>query len=98
MANKFAIITGASTGFELTRIAAENGYDLLVAADEPLINAAGEDFKQHGVAVTSIEAVLSTLQGVDKLFAATGSRQVDLLCANAGRGLGHGFLQQDVAD
>ena len=42
MVNKFAIITGASTGigFELASIAAENGYDLLVVADEPLINAA----------------------------------------------------------
>ena len=36
MAEKFAIVTGASTGigFELASIAAENGYDLLVVADE----------------------------------------------------------------
>lgn len=100
MANKFAIITGASTGigFELASIAAENGYDLLVVADEPLIDAAAQDFKQHGVQVTSVQADLSTLQGVDTLLAAINGRQVDLLCANAGRGLGHGFLDQDVAD
>jgi len=100
MANKFAIVTGASTGigFELASIAAENGYDLLVGADEPLIDAAAQDFKQHGVEVISVEADLSTLQGVDALLAATNGRQVDLLCANAGRGLGHGFLDQDVND
>ncbi|MBZ9648491.1 SDR family NAD(P)-dependent oxidoreductase [Sphingobium sp. 3R8] len=100
MANKFAIITGASTGigFELASIAAENGYDLLVVADEPLIDAAAEDFKRHGVQVTSVEADLATLQGVDHLLAATNGRQVDVLCANAGRGLGHGFLDQEVAD
>ena len=100
MADKFAIVTGASTGigFELASIAAENGYDLLVVADEPLIEAAAKDFKTHGVQVTSVEAALSTLQGVDQLLAATNGRQVDLLCANAGRGLGHGFLDQDVAD
>lgn len=100
MASKFAIITGASTGigFELASIAAENGYDLLVVADEPLIDAAAEDFKRHGVQVVSVEADLSTLQGVDHLLAATNGRQVDLLCANAGRGLGHGFLDQSVAD
>ncbi|MBA4090990.1 MAG: oxidoreductase [Sphingobium sp.] len=100
MANKFAIITGASTGigFELASIAAEKGYDLLVVADEPLIDAAAEDFKRHGVQVVSVEADLATLQGVDQLLAATNGRQIDLLCANAGRGLGHGFLDQEVAD
>jgi short-subunit dehydrogenase len=100
MADKFAIVTGASTGigFELASIAAENGYDLLVVADEPLIEAAGRDFERHGVAVQSIEADLSTIEGVDRLIAAAGGRRVDLLCANAGRGLGHGFLDQKVAD
>ena len=35
-----AIITGASSGIgrELARLAAEHGYDLLIAADEPEIN------------------------------------------------------------
>lgn len=97
---KFAIITGASTGigFELAHLAAKDGYDLLVVADEPLIDASAADFRQHGVQVVSVEADLSTLQGVDRLLAATDGRQVDLLCANAGRGLGHGFLDQDVVE
>lgn len=100
MAEKFAIVTGASTGigFELAELAAENGYDLLVVADEPLIDAAARDFEQHGVAVTSIEADLATLEGVDKLLDATLGRRIDLLCANAGRGLGRGFLGQDVGE
>lgn len=98
--NKFAIITGASTGigFELAHLAAQNGYDLLVVADEPLIQAAAEDFRRHGGTVDQVEADLSTLEGVDRLLAATNGRTVDLLCANAGRGLGHGFLDQSVAD
>lgn len=100
MADKFAIVTGASTGigFELAEIAAENGYDLLVVADESLIDAAARDFQQHSVEVTAIEADLATLEGVDKLLDAAGGRRVDLLCANAGRGLGRGFLGQDVSD
>ena len=100
MANQFAIVTGASTGigFELASIAAENGYDLLVVADEPLIDAAAQDFKRHGVEVISVAADLSTLQGVDTLLTATNGRRVDLLCANAGRGLGQGFLDQQVSD
>lgn len=100
MADKFAIITGASTGigFELATLAAQNGYDLLIVADEPLIEAAAADFKQFGVEVRSVEADLSTLQGVETLIDAAGGRQIDVLCANAGRGLGHGFLDQEVAD
>lgn len=100
MADKFAIITGASTGigFELAHLAAQNGYDVLVVADEPLIQSAAQDFRQHPVEVAAIEADLSTIEGVDALIAAANGRAVDLLCANAGRGLGHAFLDQDVAD
>ena len=100
MANKFAIITGASTGigFELATLAAKDGYDILVVADEPLIDAAAQDFKQFGTDVQSIEADLSSFEGVDQLLAAAGGRQIDLLCANAGRGLGKAFLDQDVAE
>jgi len=99
MANKFAIVTGASTGigFELAHCAARAGYDLLVAADEALIEAAARDFSLHGVNVMSVEADLSTLDGVDRLLAATGGRAIDVLCANAGVGTGGAFLQQEVA-
>jgi short-subunit dehydrogenase len=100
MPNKFAIVTGASTGigFELATLAAKDGYDLLVVADEPLIDAAAADFKQFGTEVESVEADLSTIEGVDRLLSAARGRQIDLLCANAGRGLGHAFLDQDLAD
>lgn len=100
MADKFAIITGASTGigFELAHCAARDGYDILVVADEPLIENAARDFEQHGVEVRSVEADLSTFEGVDKLLDACQGRRIDVLCANAGRGLGHGFLDQSPSD
>ena len=99
MADKLAIITGASTGigFELASIAAEQGYDLIVVADEPLIDAAAADFRRHGVTVTSVEADLSTIEGVDRLLQATAGRRVDVLCANAGISRGEPFLEQEVA-
>lgn len=99
MADKFAIITGASTGigFELATLAAQDGYDILIVADEPLIEAAAADFRQFGTDVQSIEADLSTIDGVDALLAATGGRQIDVLCANAGTGHGGAFLDQPVA-
>ena len=100
MANKFAIITGASTGigFELATLAAKDGYDILVVANEPLIDAAAQDFKQFGTEVSSVNADLSTIEGVDQLLAAANGRRIDLVCANAGHGLGHGFLDQNLAD
>ena len=92
-----AIVTGASTGigYHLAAICAKNGFDLLVAADEPTINQAATDFRALGVSADSVEADLATTEGVDKLLAAANGRNVDALLANAGRGLGKGFLDQD---
>ena len=69
-----AIVTGASSGigYELAKCCAEHGFDLLIAADQPSINDAAQDFHALGVAVEAIEADLATLEGVDKLYAATG--------------------------
>ena len=41
-----AVITGASVGigYELARYCAENGFDLLVAADQAEIDRAAQDF------------------------------------------------------
>ncbi|MFL0414868.1 SDR family NAD(P)-dependent oxidoreductase [uncultured Sphingomonas sp.] len=99
MANKLAIVTGASTGigFELATIAAREGYDLIVAADEPLIEAAAKDFAQFGTSVEPIEVDLSTIEGVDRMLAAANGRTIDLVCANAGIGTGGPFLDLDVA-
>jgi uncharacterized protein len=93
----FAIVTGASTGigYELARCCAENGYDLLIAADEPEIHRAAQVFRGLGGSVEAVEADLATIDGVEKLYAAANGRPVDALLANAGHGLGHAFLDQD---
>ena len=52
---------------------------------------------QIGVEAEAIEADLATIEGVDRLCDAIAGRPVDLLFANAGRGLGKGFLDQDFA-
>jgi short-subunit dehydrogenase len=93
---KFAIVTGASSGigYELAKIAAREGYDLLIAADEPLVDASSA-FEGVGVDVQSVEADLATEEGVNRLVQAAGSRPVDILIANAGHGLGRAFLEQD---
>jgi short-subunit dehydrogenase len=94
-----AVVTGASSGigYELAKLCAENGYDLVVAADTPLDDAT-RAFRGLGAEVEAVETDLATLEGVDQLYAAIQGRPVSALLANAGHGLGHGFLDQDFSD
>lgn len=93
----FAIVTGASTGIglELAKRCAKEGYDLLIAADEPAIEQAAISLRGAGAEVEAVQTDLATTEGVDRLYAATKGRAVDALLANAGRGLGHAFLDQE---
>jgi short-subunit dehydrogenase len=102
MANerRFAVITGASSGIglELAKCCATDGADVLIAADEPEIAAAADEIRALGGAVDVVKADLATANGVDALLVGIGNRPVDLLLANAGRGLGGAFLDQDLDD
>src|SRR4051812_49959902 len=95
-----AVVTGASTGIgrELARPAAQDGHDLVIAADQGPLDEAAESFRAFGADVQAVEADLSTSFGVDKLEQAVGGRPVDLLIANAGHGLGHGFLDKPFSE
>jgi NAD(P)-dependent dehydrogenase (short-subunit alcohol dehydrogenase family) len=81
-----AVVTGASTGigYELAKCCAEHGFDLVVAADEPEIDGAAEDFRALGAEVDAVEADLATREGVENLYRALAGRPVDALLANAG--------------
>ena len=94
---QIAIVTGASTGigFELARECARHGFDLVVAADEPSIETAAETLRQGGAGVEAVQANLATVEGVDTLLNALAGRPVAALLANAGRGLGDGFVEQE---
>jgi short-subunit dehydrogenase len=94
---QFAIITGASSGIglELARCCAREGFDLLIAADEPEIEIAAGELRARGGRVEAMQADLSTIDGIDRLYAAARGRRIDALLANAGIGLGHAFLDQD---
>ena len=98
----FSVVTGASSGIglELARVAAQNGSDLLIAADGPEIETAATELRSIGVSVESLMVDLATPDGVDALCARIKQlgRPVDALFANAGRGLGKAFLDQDFDD
>lgn len=94
-----AVVTGASSGIglDLAREAALRGYDLVIAADESL-DAAAQELGAMGAAVTAVVADLATREGVDSLEEAIGARRVAALLANAGRGLGKAFVDQDFLE
>jgi short-subunit dehydrogenase len=96
-ARKLAVVTGASTGIglELARQCAQHGFDLIIAANEGEIDKAADELRRERVAVEAVNADLATIEGVDRLHARINGRPVDALLANAGRGLGKAFLDQE---
>ena len=96
-ARPLAVVTGASTGIglELAKQCAQHGFNLVIAADEPEIETAAQALRGLGATVDVVQADLATLEGVNNLYRAIGGRPVDALLANAGRGLGKGFLDQN---
>lgn len=84
MSKPLAIVTGASSGIglELAMICALEGFDLLIAADRPEIQAAADRFRSLGAAVSVVETDLPTTDGVDQLVSAAVGRPVDALLAN----------------
>ena len=95
-----AVVTGASTGigYELAKICAQEGFELVIAADEPAIQQAADAVRRDGAQVDAVQADLATTEGVDQLLAAVAGRPIATLLANAGRGLGKAFLDQDFRD
>lgn len=94
---KLALVTGASSGIglELARCAAEDGCGLIIVANEPEIQSAATDLRGHGGTVDAVQADLGTQDGIARVWEAVKDRQVDYLLANAGRGLGHAFIEQE---
>ncbi len=91
----FAVVTGASSGigFELGRQFAKNGYDLLIAAENPEIATAARLLAEEGATVQPIRVDLATYEGVEELYAAIQQtdRPVDAIALNAGVGHGGDF-------
>lgn len=91
-----ALVTGASSGIglELAKLCAKAGHDLLVAADRPL-DQARQELSAAGASVETVQADLATEDGVRKVVEAAKGRPIEILCANAGHGLGRAFLDQE---
>jgi uncharacterized protein len=94
---QLAVVTGGSSGIglELARQCIINGFDVIIAADRPMEQSVAELKAAGSGRVESVDCDLATRGGVERLVEALGGREVDALLANAGHGLGHGFLDQN---
>jgi short-subunit dehydrogenase len=98
-----AVVTGASSGigFELAKVFGEEGYDLLIAAEDAELTAAQERLKATGANVEAHRVDLSKEGGVVELYSHIGGtgRPVAALALNAGRGAGGAFATEtELAD
>ena len=96
-----ALVTGASHGIgaELAGLFAENGYDLLVVAEDAAIGDAAERLRRHGTEVTAVQADLADPDGVEAVDVAvtTAGRPLTVAALNAGVGSGGTFVGSDLA-
>ncbi|MGY1807859.1 SDR family NAD(P)-dependent oxidoreductase [Blastococcus sp. SYSU D00669] len=97
-----ALVTGASSGIglELARQFGQNGFDLVIAAEDAGLLAAAEELRQTGAEVQSVQVDLRTPDGVTQLYAAAtaGGRALDAVALNAGVGRGGAFIDTPLAD
>jgi short-subunit dehydrogenase len=100
---QLAVVTGASSGigFELARILAEEGFDLLIAAEDAELTTALEQLTKSGANVEAHRVDLATEAGVIELYRhiQNSGRPVDVLALNAGIGAGGAFATEtELAD
>ncbi len=95
----FAVVTGGSNGIglELARQFADNGFDLLIAAENQAhLRDAASTLSATGAQVDIYAGDLGQADAVDGLYQAFSGRPVDALCVNAGIGLGGAFVKTDL--
>ncbi|GII05274.1 SDR family NAD(P)-dependent oxidoreductase [Planobispora takensis] len=93
-----AVVTGASSGigYELARQFAENGFDLVVAAEDERLFPAARSLEDLGAAVSSVQVDLAHYEGVEELHTriAASGRPVDAIAVNAGIGVSGDFARE----
>jgi len=94
------VVTGASSGigYELAVQFVQNGYDVLMVAEDAAIAEAARKLSANGGRAESLQADLATWDGVEKLVAAIQSagRPLNAIAFNAGVGVAGPFVETQL--
>ena len=100
MNEKFAIVTGASSGigYELAAQFAQHGYDLLIVSKGDGISQAAEDLRALGTHIESMQCDLASFEGVEQFYERIESmgRPVNVAVLNAGVGVDGKFTETSL--
>ncbi|HET6145424.1 MAG TPA: SDR family NAD(P)-dependent oxidoreductase [Candidatus Acidoferrales bacterium] len=93
----FAVVTGASSGigYQLASQFAQNGFDVLVVAEDNGISDAARRLSTDGSRVESLQADLANFDGVETLCSKIHAlgRPLDAIAINAGVGVSGPFAE-----
>jgi short-subunit dehydrogenase len=100
MANKLALVTGASSGIglSLARDLAQRGYDLVVCSAGNRLQTAAQQLQVPEVEIVAVQADLATSEGIESLWEQVTvlERKLDIACINAGVGVGGLFVDTEL--
>jgi len=87
-------------GLGLPRQFGQNGFDLVITAEDAGLSTAAADLRSTGAEVQTVQVDLRSPDGVRQLYAAAtaGGRALDAVALNAGVGQGGAFVDTDLAD
>ncbi|MCW1822101.1 oxidoreductase [Mycolicibacterium conceptionense] len=99
-----AMVTGASSGigWELAKLLAADGYDLVLVADEDSVHTRAEELGSSGTSARAIQVDLRVPDDVDQLYyavtkgATDGTARLDVAVLNAGAGRAGPFIEGDL--
>jgi uncharacterized protein len=100
MANKLALVSGASSGIGLSLATdlAKRGFDLVVCSAGARLQTTIQQLQALQVEVVAVQADLATSEGIESLWEQVMGlgRTLDIACINAGVGVGGLFVETDL--
>jgi short-subunit dehydrogenase len=99
-AHSLAVVTGAAVGvgLELGRLAASQGFDLILVDEHPFVYDVGASLRARGARVDVADVDLATPTGADRVIEIIADRNIDALLITTSAGSSRALLDQPLSD